>query len=157
MKSNNIGLAKKDLNKSIKNLTEVLSNEMVLYVKLRKFHWNVSGNSFMELHKLFEDQYHAIEKIIDEVAERIGKLGSKSIGTMGEFIEHATLKESTEYEPQDKMLAELLNDHEKIIISIREMVTKMEEDSEDVGTVDFLTALILSHESKAWILRRYIA
>ena len=53
-----IGLEKKELNKSIKDLTVVLSNEMVLYVKSRKFHWNVTGNSFMELHKLFENQYN---------------------------------------------------------------------------------------------------
>tara|TARA_R110002049_G_scaffold309311_1_gene521176 strand:- start:27708 stop:28178 length:471 start_codon:yes stop_codon:yes gene_type:complete len=156
MKSN-IGISKKDLDKSVENLTVALSNEMVLYVKLRKFHWNVSGNSFLELHELFEAQYHAVEKIIDEVAERIGKLGSKAIGTMGEFVKHATIKESTKYEAQDKMLAELLSDHESIIKSMRDMVASMESDSDDFGTIDFLTALIQSHESKAWKLRRYLA
>lgn len=157
MKISNIGLSKEHLENSIKNLTVVLSNEMVLYVKLRKFHWNVSGNSFMELHKLFEGQYHEIEEMIDEVAERIGKLGSKAIGTMGEFLEHADLKESTKYENQDGMLAELLSDHEKLISSLRVMITDMEGESDDFGTIDFLTSLILSHESKAWVLRRYQA
>ncbi|MFB9057417.1 Dps family protein [Mariniflexile ostreae] len=153
----NIGLTKKDLDKSVENLTVVLSNEMVLYVKLRKFHWNVAGNSFMELHKLFENQYHDIEKIIDETAERIGKLGSKAIGTMEDFLKHATIKESSKYEDQDHMIGELLSDHEKIISGLREMIASMEEESEDFGTVDFLTALILDHESKAWVLRRYKA
>ncbi len=102
-----IGLSKKELEKSIKNLTVVLANEMVLYVKLRKFHWNVSGNSFMELHKLFESQYTETEHNIDEVAERISKLGSKSIGSMKEFLEHTTLKESDSYESQKAMLEEL--------------------------------------------------
>lgn len=151
-----IGLTKKDLEKSVKNLTLLLSNEMVLYVKLRKFHWNVSGNSFMELHKLFEEQYNDVENIIDEVAERIGKLGDKTIGTMNEFLKHAILKESTNYETQDKMLAELLSDHEKVISNLRDMIASLEEDSKDFGTIDFITGIIQSHESKAWVLRRYL-
>ena len=151
-----IGLTKKDLEKSIKNLTVLLSNEMVLYVKLRKFHWNVSGNSFMELHKLFEEQYNDVENIIDEVAERIGKLGDKTIGTMNEFLKHAILKESANYETQDKMLAELLSDHEKVISNLRDMIANLEEDSKDFGTIDFITGIIQSHESKAWVLRRYL-
>ena len=142
-----IGLSKKHLDKSINNLTVVLSNEMILYVKLRKFHWNVSGNSFMELHKLFEEQYNDI----------ISKLGSKTIGTMQEFIEHATIKECTKYESQENMLSELLNDFEAIISSIRKMISNMEEDSEDFGTVDFLTAIMQSHETQSWMIRKYIS
>jgi starvation-inducible DNA-binding protein len=38
------------------------ADEITLYTKSRKFHWNVSGNSFMELHQLFEKQYTALEK-----------------------------------------------------------------------------------------------
>lgn len=150
-----IGLTKKDLEKSVENLTVLLSNEMILYVKLRKFHWNVSGNSFMELHKLFEEQYNDIENMIDEVAERIGKLGGKAIGTMNEFLKHTVLEESANYETQDKMLAELLSDYEKVISNLRNMIANMEEDSKDFGTIDFITAIIQSHESKAWVLRRY--
>ena len=62
-----IGIADKELQKTIKTLDVLLSNEMVLYVKTRKFHWNVCGNSFIELHVLFEDQYKELEAIIDEV------------------------------------------------------------------------------------------
>jgi starvation-inducible DNA-binding protein len=36
----------------------------------------------MEFHKLFEAQYTELEASIDNVAERISKLGGKSIGTM---------------------------------------------------------------------------
>ncbi|WNH09328.1 ferritin-like domain-containing protein [Thalassobellus suaedae] len=36
----------------------------------------------MELHKLFENQYNELEQDLDEIAERISKLGGKPIGTM---------------------------------------------------------------------------
>ena len=37
-----IGITEKHLHKSITLLSAILSNEMTLYVKTRKFHWNVS-------------------------------------------------------------------------------------------------------------------
>lgn len=151
-----IGLEKKDLSKTINDLTVVLSNEMVLYVKSRKFHWNVTGNSFMELHKLFENQYSTLEKTIDEIAERISKLGGKTIGTMKEFIDNSILKEESKYINQNKMLEELLDDHEKIITQLREFIENA-ENSKDVGTADFLTGVLQDHETKSWVLRKYLS
>ena len=149
-----LGIPQKEMKSNIKNLTVVLASEMVLYVKTRKFHWNVAGNSFMEMHKLFEAQYNALELIIDEVAERIGKLGDKAIGTMQEFNDHSVLKESTKYEEKDAMVKELLDDYRTLISKIRDFIKETEE-TNDFGTADFLTAIIQKHEEQAWILRRY--
>jgi len=149
-----LGIPQKDMKSNIKNLTTVLASEMVLYVKTRKFHWNVAGNSFMEMHKLFENQYNELELIIDEVAERIGKLGEKAIGTMKEFNDNSILKESTKYEDKDAMVKELLADYQKLISQIRDFIKETEE-TDDFGTADFLTGIILKHEAQAWILRRY--
>ncbi|GEC73177.1 starvation-inducible DNA-binding protein [Flavobacterium flevense] len=151
-----IGITKKDLNTSVDFLTVVLANEMLLYVKTRKFHWNVSGNSFMELHKLFEEHYTELEHTIDEIAERISKLGAKAIGTMQEFIDHATLKEnSNNTVDQKEMINELLSDHEAILKQLREYIKEVEE-TNDYGTADFLTALLQSHETQAWTVRKYV-
>lgn len=149
-----LGIPQKELKSNIKNLTTVLASEMVLYVKTRKFHWNVTGNSFMEMHKLFEAQYNELELIIDEVAERIGKLGEKAIGTMKEFTQHSVLKESTKFEDKEAMITELLEDYRTLISQLREFIKETEE-TDDFGTADFLTAIIQKHEEQAWILRRY--
>src|SRR3954462_12206317 len=88
-----IGISEKNL-KSITSLLSVaLSNEMILYVKTRKAHWNITGESFMEIHRLFEEHYKHLELAIDEIAERIVKLGQKTIGTMSEFSKLSFLKE----------------------------------------------------------------
>ncbi|WP_339839475.1 DNA starvation/stationary phase protection protein [uncultured Flavobacterium sp.] len=149
-----LGIPQEDIKSNIKNLTVVLASEMVLYVKTRKFHWNVAGNSFMEMHKLFEAQYNELELIIDEVAERIGKLGDKSIGTMKEFNEHSVLTESTKYEEKEAMVKELLDDYRTLISKIRDFIKETEKTA-DFGTADFLTAIIQKHEEQAWVLRRY--
>ncbi|MGA9637342.1 Dps family protein [Flavobacterium sp.] len=149
-----VGITKKDLEASIDRLTIVLADEMVLYVKTRKFHWNVSGNSFMELHKLFEAQYTELEHIIDEVAERISKLGGNAIGTMKEFVEHSNLKENPANIDQKAMIKELLADHEIVLKQLRDFI-KVTDDTNDFGTADFMTALLQKHESQSWMLRKY--
>jgi starvation-inducible DNA-binding protein len=151
----NIGLSDKDVAKSNNSLIDTLASEMMLYVKTRKFHWNVAGESFMEFHKLFENQYKELEVIIDEVAERIGKLGDQTPGTMTEFIKKSFLKEEAgKYGTTKEMLKELLNDHEAIITFLRKSIAASINES-DVGTIDFYTKLIEQHETNAWILRRY--
>lgn len=152
----NIGISDKHLIKSSGLLSEILSDEMVLYVKTRKFHWNISGESFLELHKLFELQYKQMELSIDLVAERMGKLGQKTPGTMEEFLQLASLKESPgKYPTSKEMLNELLVDHESLIVILRKSVTQIAGKLNDAGTADFLTGLMEEHESIAWVLRKY--
>ncbi|HTA61930.1 MAG TPA: DNA starvation/stationary phase protection protein [Bacteroidia bacterium] len=152
-----IGISDKNLKNSSSILAAVLSNEMILYIKTRKFHWNVTGESFMELHKLFEGQYKELEEAIDEVAERIGKLGHKTIGTMQEFSKLATIKEHPgKHESSKEMLKELLKDHESIIVELRKDIDDCATKNKDAGTADFLTGLMEHHETTAWILRRYL-
>ena len=152
-----IGITEEHLKKSISILSSVLANEMTLYIKLRKFHWNVFGESFMELHKLFEGQYAQLESSIDEVAERISKLGGQTIGTMKEFSDLTILKESPNHYPsQIEMIKELLGDHETVIIQLRKDLDLCIQEYKDAGTGDYLTGLMESHETMAWTLRRYL-
>lgn len=152
-----IGISDKKLKSTSSILATILSNEMTLYVKTRKAHWNVTGESFMELHKLFENHYKQLEEAIDEVAERIGKLGHKTIGTMNEFLNLATIKEHPgKYASTKEMIKELLNDHEEVIVELRKNVDDCSDKYNDAGTADFLTGLMEQHETIAWILRRYL-
>lgn len=153
-----IGISEVHLKSSIDLLSVVLSDEMVLYIKYRKFHWNVSGESFMELHKLFEDHYNQLEKIIDEVAERISKLGGKTIGTAAEFAKFTRLQEMpNKYPHQKEMMTELLADNEMVITEIRKDIDICSDDNHDAGTADLLTRVLQQHETMAWILRRYLS
>lgn len=153
----NIGITEKHLESVTSLLSTLLADEMILYIKTRKFHWNVSGESFMELHKLFEGQYKQLEEYIDEVAERINKLGVKTIGTLNEFTAAATLTESPgKYPSQKNMLQELLADHETLTRHLRKQIELCSTKYNDAGTTDFLTGLMESHETIAWILRRYL-
>ena len=151
-----IGITPENLEAVGQLLGLVLADEMVLYVKTRKFHWNVAGESFMELHTLFESQYHQLEESIDQTAERISKLGMPAIGTMDVFGKLATLKESPgKYPASQEMKKELLEDHEALIIHLRKYIEQCAGTYQDSGSADFLTGLMEQHETIAWTLRRY--
>ncbi len=153
----NIGIPEKVMRNSAKLLAAVLANEMSLYIKTRKFHWNISGESFMELHKLFESQYKQLEEEIDEIAERIGKLGQKTIGTMSEFLNLSVIKEKPgKYGSSKEDIAELLQGHEIVIMQLRKNIEDCAEKNKDAGTADFFTGLMKQHETIAWVLRRYL-
>ncbi len=153
----NIGISDKNLKNGAALLSSVLADEMTLYIKTRKAHWNVAGESFMELHKLYELQYKELEASIDEIAERIGKLGQKTIGTMEEFLKLSSIKEYPgKYESSKNTLAELLEDHETVIVQLRKDIDDCVDKNKDSGTADFLTGLMEQHETTAWVLRRYL-
>ena len=152
----NIGIEAKNLKAVAKLLSDVLANQHVLYIKTRNYHWNVSGPSFMELHTLFEAQYEELARGIDEVAERISKLGEPVPGTMAAFIKSASLKEDSTVPNQSAMISNLVKDHEACIKSLRNGIDDCEEKYEDSGTADMLTGLMRKHETNAWKLRRYL-
>ena len=58
-----IGIGEKETANLGKILNTLLADEFVLYTKTRRFHWNVVGSDFGELHKFFEEQYEALDDI----------------------------------------------------------------------------------------------
>jgi starvation-inducible DNA-binding protein len=151
-----IGLSEETCQTSVDILTKSLAAIFMLYTKTRKFHWNVTGMDFAQLHALFEEQYTALAVAMDETAERIRMLGQYSIGTLAEMQKHSFLEEDPGNNPDEAgMVAELLADHEHIIRELREGVDTTEQKG-DAGTADFLTGLLRAHEKMAWFLRAHI-
>ncbi len=153
----NIGITDKNRSAISKILNALLSDEYVLYTKTRKYHWNVIGPQFNDLHKFFEAQYEALNDIVDDVAERARALGNTSFGTLTEFLKHSCLKERPGQNPNATgMLQDLLTDHETVIRSLRTDVEACANLYQDAGTTDFLTGLMEQHEKMSWMLRSFL-
>mgnify|MGYP002785134441 CR=1 FL=1 len=140
----------------VEHLNKILSDEYVLFTKLFKYHWNVTGPFFGPLHTLFENQYQALFVIIDEVAERSRALNHVAFGTLKEFCQHTRLQEQPGHNPSsEKMITDLVTDHETIINHLRSDIIIVEKLG-DQGTMDFLTELMQKHEKMAWLLRAHL-
>jgi starvation-inducible DNA-binding protein len=148
-----LSIAAHTLGTTIDVLTQALSDEHLLYIKLRNCHWNVEGPHFLELHALFEEQYEMIAASIDRVAERMRALGAKAVGTMTEYLHRTALVERPgEFPTAKHMLCDLLEDHGTVIRFIRTSLASSQNNL-DVGSIDLLTVLLKEHEKMAWIVR----
>jgi starvation-inducible DNA-binding protein len=117
------------------------------------FHWHITGQDFYAQHLFFEKQYKELQEIIDALAERIRSLNHHAIASCAEFLEYTTLTESKQSVlSTQKMLEQLLHDHEVIIKQIRSALPKMVELG-DEGTANFMTDIMEKHEKMAWMLR----
>lgn len=154
MEETKIGLEEENITAVMERLNTLLADEHLLYTKTRNFHWNVTGIHFTELHKLFEEQYNALQAIADLVAERTRKLGGRSVGTLREFLDLTRIAEPKgEKMDAQAMIAALLADHEQIIRALRTDIDDVTEKFGDEGTADLLIGTMRQHESMAWMLR----
>jgi starvation-inducible DNA-binding protein len=150
------GISRENLQKIANILNDDLADEYVLLTKTRDYHWNVEDPRFNDLHKFFEEQYELIDASIDEIAERVRALGSKTRATLKEFINSSQIQEDIGSFPNaDTMLSNLLSDHETIIKTLRKNIKECQE-LNDEGTANFLTDKMEQHEKMAWMLRSFI-
>ena len=153
----NIGISENNRQNMALELSKVLADQYVVYIKTKQAHWNVEGNDFYDKHKLFDDQANQIAETIDETAERIRTLGHFVPATLKAFLElsHLTENVPTENDSQS-FISELLSAHETIINHLRANINIFANDYEDLGTSDFITGLLQEHEKTAWILRAHL-
>jgi starvation-inducible DNA-binding protein len=154
----NIGLNENDREGISEVLNKVLSDEIMLYQKLRHFHWNVKGMDFRSLHLMFEEQYKEIEEIIDEVAERIASMGHGAKGSLASIKENSRIVEKAENFPKPmNMVSELRTDQEKMVEFLRKDLKDCGEKYNDAGSEDLLTGIMQKHLKMAWMLRATIS
>jgi len=153
----NIGMQPENSAKVVAVLTQVLADEFILYTKTKKAHWNIEGPDFYNKHLFFEQQYKALDEIVDTVAERIRILGHYAPGTLKEYLAltHLT-EESRAKNDSTGYITDLLADHESIIIHLRENINRFASEFHDAGTSDYITGLLENHEKMAWMLRAHL-
>ena len=154
----NIGLTPENSQAVANELAKILADEYVLSTKTRNAHWNVEGADFYDKHKLFELQFGQLDEFIDSIAERIRSIGHYAPATLKTFLELTQLTEMTrEKNDSQGFITELLADHEAVIINLRENIHRFADEFKDLGSSDFITGLMESHEKMAWFLRTRIA
>ena len=67
--------------KVIEILNQNLANSFDLMSQTKQAHWNVKGNDFWQLHKLFDELAGEIAEWVDMIAERATALGGYATGT----------------------------------------------------------------------------
>jgi starvation-inducible DNA-binding protein len=138
-------------------LAKILADETVLYIKTKNAHWNIEGADFYDKHKFFETQFGQLDELIDNVAERIRSIGHYAPATLKSYLSLTHLTEETrEQNDSQGFIKELLEDHESIIMNLREHINVFANEFHDFGSSDFITGLMETHEKMAWFLRSHV-
>lgn len=133
-------------------LSRLLADTYTLYLKTQNFHWHVTGPSFHSFHTMFEEQYVKLAMAVDLLAERIRSLNSIAPATFAEFLKLATIKEDTGKISANDMVKKLLDGHEIIIKTAKELIATSLECKDD-ETADLVIGRVEEHEKTAWMLR----
>lgn len=139
----------------VEQLSGLLANSYVLYVKTHNYHWNVIGPMFSTLHMLFETQYTELALAVDEIAERIRALGAYAPGSLAAFTELATVREETGHPDAVQMIRNLLSDQEAVV-AVAQNVIKTAEVAGDQASADLATRRMDIHQKNAWMLRSHL-
>jgi starvation-inducible DNA-binding protein len=134
-------------------LTALLPDMFALYLKTQNFHWHVSGRQFRDRHLPLDDQAAQILATTDLIAERVRRLGGRTITYIGHIgqLQHSEDNDADEVEPRD-MLAELLKDNWLLAKHLQATHALCDERG-DVVSASLVENWIDEAEGRAWFLR----
>lgn len=152
---NVLGLPKKETEKNVKLLNELLCNFQVYYQNLRGLHWNIRGKRFFDLHVKFEDLYNNAQLRIDEIAERVLTLGGVPLHTFEDYIQHNKLKVGKNVTNDEEAVQLVIESLQKLLELERNLIETTEEIN-DEGTNSLISDLITEQEKNIWMMQAFL-
>jgi starvation-inducible DNA-binding protein len=134
-------------------LTALLADTFALYVKVKNFHWHMSGPHFRDYHLMLDEQGTQIFDMTDPIAERARKLGQPTLRSVGQVAKLQRIKDNdADHVAARDMLVELQKDNVQLAAEMRETHALCDEHN-DVATASLLENWIDETERRAWFLR----
>jgi starvation-inducible DNA-binding protein len=133
-------------------LNPLVADSFALYLKTKNFHWHVSGRHFRDYHLLLDEQAEVIFAGIDELAERVRKIGGTTLRSIGHVAKLKTVADNDEsYVPPREMLRELMDDNKKFTAALRK-AHEVADKYDDSATTSILENFIDATERRTWFL-----
>jgi len=133
-------------------LNALVADTFALYVKTKNFHWHVSGRHFRDYHLMLDEQSEQIFATIDDLAERVRKIGGTTIRSIGHIAQLSKITDNNEaFVVPHAMMAELIRDHQAVVARMRR-AHDVAEQHKDVATASLLENIIDGAERRLWFL-----
>lgn len=133
-------------------LNPIVADAFTLYVKTKNFHWHISGPNFRDFHKMLDEQAASIYASIDPLAERIRKIGGRTLLSIGHISRLQTLEDNDQGAVGAlDMLLELMEDNKRVAKAMRDAHAVCDE-HDDVASASLLEVYIDETERRVWFL-----
>lgn len=148
----NIGITSSHREKISKNLSVVLADSSMLFLKTLNYYWNIRGTLFRDFRLITHDISRELLTALDEIAERIRSLGYLAPGSLYEIKQLSTIDDGTKEFSEQEMIVDLIKSSESIARNVRKTI-EIASNFKDEASVEMLTSRLKTHERNAWILR----
>lgn len=128
------------------------ASEYSFFIKAQNFHWNVEGMFFEPLHNLFGKIYEEVYDSIDTFAEEIRAMGTYTPASFSRLSMLSQVDDEREILDSKMMVAELLQDNEKMI-KMLQYLFEVSEANKQYGFSDFVAGRLDAHKKHGWMLR----
>jgi starvation-inducible DNA-binding protein len=133
-------------------MNAILADVFALYLKTKNFHWHMSGPHFRDYHLLLDEQADQLYAMTDPIAERIRKVGSSTLRSIGDIARLQRIKDNdADYVDPLDMLAELREDNQVLAARLREVHNVVDE-RRDIATASLIETWIDETERRTWFL-----
>jgi starvation-inducible DNA-binding protein len=134
------------------SLNALLADLFALYVKTKSFHWHMSGPHFRDWHLLLDEQADQILAVVDILAERVRKIGSSTLTSIGHVARLQRIRDSDQPSlAPAAMLAELREDNRAFVAEMKQ-THALSAEAGDVATTSLLENFIDEGERRIWFL-----
>lgn len=146
-------LTEKEFGVVSETLQRNLATTICLYLKFKKFHWDIRGRFFRDLHLAYDDFIDMFFPSIDEQAERLVALGGSPVAAPADLARYSVIEVPTETVRDARtQVAALVADLTKISKSYRDD-SQTCDDANDPATADLYNAYAATSDKMRWMLQ----
>lgn len=133
-------------------LNRLIADAIALYLKTKNYHWHLAGQHFRDYHVLFDEQAAEIIAPIDELAERVRKIGGTTLRGISDVSRLQSISDDNDaFVPAHEMVARLLADNRRMAEAQRAAIDLCDE-HRDHATAAMLEVILDQTERRIWFL-----
>ena len=136
----------------VETLRYLLADVFALCLKTKSFHWYTSGRHFRDDHLLLDEHATQIFSMVDDIAERIRKMGGTALRSIGDIARNQRLEDNDDERLlATDMLRHLLDEDRQLTRFLR-LAHDVCDRHRDVATASLIENWIDESERRAWFL-----
>ena len=133
-------------------INPLIADAFALYLKVKNFHWHMSGSHYREYHLLLDEHADQIFAMTDVLAERVRKVGGTTIRSIGHVAKLQEVSDDDrEYVTPLDMLKELVEDNKNFAARQR-AAHEVCDEHKDIATASILEVFVDETERRTWFL-----
>lgn len=136
-------------------LKQLLSSWTVFYQKAHTYHWDLTGENFLSLHKQFQSIYEDSVKHTDVIAERLRQIGERIDLSLASASSDSVVRDDNSANSPNAMTQDLITGIAQLTV-LQTSIYNEADAQGDYVTADLMVQLSKWAEFNSWFLSAII-